>query len=136
MKHLIHRRKVFLLLIVFLLCVGCTKNERKGKEWLCAIQIPKRSEESVLCDTVFQTTSGQIVIENHTVVDVCCYLFDTRNLDEPIRTLDIGAGGSGILYEIDAEKSYQIGIQATVSEEREVELLISEYPSGDIYTVK
>ena len=136
MNCILHIKKAFLLIFLLLLFTGCTSQKQAGKQWLCTVQIPERSEKSVLCDTVFQTESEELSIQNHANIDIRCCLFDIQNLEESIRTLDVEAGGVGTMYEIDTEKRYQIGIQATVPEKIEVELLISEYPSGELYEVK
>lgn len=122
------------LLSLTLLLGGC--GEKTGQEWLCTAEIPKNSDEIVLLDAMIQTTSGELSIQNHADVAIRWFLFNAEDEANDVRMLDVGAAGVGTMKELDAEVTYRVGIQASVEEAREIEVLISEYPSQKPYTVK
>ena len=125
---------VMVLLSLTLLLGGC--GEKTGQEWLCTVDIPKNSDEIVIWDTTVQTTSGELSIQNHADVAIRWFLFNAEDEANDVRMLDIGAGGVGTMKELDAEVTYRVGIQAKVTDAREIEVLLSEYPSQKPYDVK
>lgn len=122
------------LLSLTLLLGGC--GEKTGQEWLCTAEIPKNSDEIVLLDAMIQTTSGELSIQNHADVAIRWFLFNAEEEANDVRMLDVGAAGVGTMKELDTEVTYRVGIQVHVAGEREIEVLISEYPSQKPYTVK
>ncbi|WP_147348018.1 hypothetical protein [Clostridium sp. AM58-1XD] len=131
----------YLLFVAILTAVlsGCEK-EKEGRTWDCTVTIPQNSDEIVLSNTVVQTDSGELSMQNHGDVDMMWFLYEIDGeaiqVEKPAARMEIKAGGAGTMFQLDRKKDYAVGIQADSPVERKVTVIVSEYPNSDPYTVE
>lgn len=121
------RMFIFSIIILALLFNGCSKKtdlEKKSK-WDCSVACAEESKdnsyiityssEKVVCNT------GALSIQNRNDFDIIVHLL-TSNEEE--RVEKITAGSTSILYQIEKDVDYTVGVYADVEENTEIKCMI------------
>lgn len=136
MKKKYLRSTLLIVILAALFLIACSPRNKEGKKWDCTVTIPENSNEIVLSDTLIKTTSGELNIQNHTDLDIIWYLYDSENIEEPVGQMNVKPAGAGVLYQLEADIQYRVGIQADSSSERDVTVIVAEYPNSEPYTIE
>ncbi|MFI3169243.1 MAG: hypothetical protein R3Y06_04785 [Faecalibacterium sp.] len=132
-------KKVVVLLTTFIIAVIIVLTFAKDAtveqiKWDCSVIIPENSDQIIFSETLIKTNTGELNIQNQSGVDITLYLYDSQDKTEIVRELYMQTGAAGILYQIDTNREYCIGIQSDTSSTVEVTIIISNVSDTDPYS--
>ena len=127
MKNTRCMRVIILLFAFSLILCSCTQLEDTEEiyGWDCSVTCEQTSTPDSYIITyskvTFAADTGTLTIQNQNDFDIIVHLFANRANDEMI---DIEAGGVTVLYQLDKEAEYTMGIHADVEEGTDIKVMV------------
>ena len=131
-KHFV----IYMTLILALTLSACSKSAEKQdlSEWDCTVTCAENSgsnayvvsysNEDIISD------SGMLSFQNQNSFDIVVHLL-TDGEDE--RTMEVKAGGVGVLYQLAKDAAYTVGCHAEVDEGTEIKLKVYDGERTEVY---
>lgn len=121
-------KKIFIILVAIFCSsfCACSKLEtvRETEMWDCSVVCAEESKENsyvvTYSDQKVSSHTGNLSFHNPNAFDIVVHL--SENGQE--QTVEIGAGGSATLYQIQKNIEYTVGCYADVSEGTEIRLRV------------
>lgn len=123
---------VCLLVVAGLVALGPKLTE---KRWLCTYSVQAGHSEPLLDEQGLKLETKEMYIQNCAKADLTLLLFQAENLETPVDTASISAGGVVHYLALDPEQTYYLGIQAQVEEDREIQLIVTNHPNATPYQI-
>ena len=119
--------------ILLAACSAHTPDNEAG-QWDCSVSCAKESSADsyviTYSDQEVVSTAGVLSFQNRNDFDIVVHLLAPGQKET---TVEIAAGGAGILYQIDRALTYTVGCHADVAENTEISLIVYDGKWSNIY---
>lgn len=132
--------KKWLSIIILATCIltlsACSNLtfEEELKKWDFSVLCTEKSTADAYIitysDEQIISKSGTLSFQNQNDFDIVIHLLNAGNEE---RTVDIAAGGTSVLYQVEKEVAYTIGCHADVEENTEIKLMVYDGERAEIY---
>lgn len=125
-----------LLVLSCTLFWGCTnlKHVEETANWDCSVYCAEDSGDETYVITYSNSTiisqTGVLSFQNRNDFDVVVHLLAN---DQEERTVEIAAGGISVLYQINKNVDFTVGIHADVTEGTEIKLMVYDGEKAEVF---
>ncbi len=126
---------ICLLTAALVLLALCSCAKKADEKQLLSFTAHAGDTVPYMASEPMNSDSGQLYLQNRSSAAIVWYLYGTDNMDVPAYEMTVEPSGAGSFVSLDAKTDYYSAIAASVTQDTEIIVVVSQQPNSDPYTL-